>query len=159
MSDCSKNLTVRTALKKLEDRMFITSKYNGYNRNGEQVAAGLFLLLIQPKSNYQWVNGHYIDVNGDAPIKAIVRHSSFSQFGHFMMGSCRIHGERIILSGSYGGDGLPCNVPKQVYDSWGIVLPDELRAAWNNGGGWNDAGSEATAMRKWALDNLSELRK
>lgn len=29
--------------------MFITSKYSGYNRHGEQVAAGYFLILTQPK--------------------------------------------------------------------------------------------------------------
>ena len=28
--------------------MFITSKYNGYNRHGEQIAAGYFLILMQP---------------------------------------------------------------------------------------------------------------
>jgi hypothetical protein len=119
----------------------------------------LFLILIQPKADYQWVDGHYIDVNGNAPIKAIVRYTSMGQFGNWMMGSARVHGEKIILSGSYGGDGLPCSVLKGIYDSWGIVLPDELRAAWNMGGGWNGAGSEASAMRKWALENLAELRK
>ena len=26
--------------------------------------------------------------------------------------------------------------------------------AWNSGGGWNSAGSEAPAMREWAKQNL-----
>src|ERR1700690_450917 len=29
--------------------MFIRTKYSGYNRRGEQVASGLFLILMEPK--------------------------------------------------------------------------------------------------------------
>jgi hypothetical protein len=76
-----------------------------------------------------------------------------------MMGYARVHGERITLSGSYGGDGLPTSVPDAIYGAHGIVLPAELVAEWNHGGGWNGAGSEAASMRKWALQNLAELRK
>lgn len=31
--------------------MFITSKYSGYNRKDKQIAAGLFLILMQPKTD------------------------------------------------------------------------------------------------------------
>jgi hypothetical protein len=206
--------------------MFITSKYSGYNRRGEQVAAGLFLILLEPKNdsgqfpstkdvcsdcgltraNHElplftsvqeisdklhraWKHlfsercavGQRTEDNKDAceiimdaqrrvtgcryfrasnisyPIRAIVRHTSMRQLGHFMMGFARVHGHRITLSGSYGGDGLICTVPDAVYNA-GIELPVELRDAWNSGGGWNDAGSEAPAMRKWALSNLAALR-
>jgi len=79
------------------------------------------------------------------------------QFGQFMMGFARVHGHRITLSGSYGSDGLTCNVLDAVYNA-GVELPAELRDAWNSGGGWNSAGSEAPKMRQWALANLAALR-
>jgi hypothetical protein len=76
-----------------------------------------------------------------------------------MMGFIRVHGKRIVLSGSYGGDGLTCNVPDDVYGRCGIELPRELVEAWNTGGGWNSAGGEAPKMREWAMANLEALRK
>lgn len=206
--------------------MFIRTKYSGYNRHGEQCAAGLFLILMEPKHDtdrYPIVSSvcsdcgkdraahdaklpdevrevsdqlhrtwHYLfrlRVGGDSevlkdaveiildakrkvegcryfrparvsyPIKAIVRHTSFRQLGHWMMGAARVHGHRITLSGSYGGDGLTCNVPDEVYEGYGVELPEELRKAWADGGGWNSAGSEAPKMREWALQNLEELRR
>ena len=168
--------------------MFITSKYSGYNRHGEQVAAGLFLILTEPHPSSkqfpmmsdtcsdcgQSRDAHY-DAQGNTmpdatckyfrpsyinyPVKAIVRHTSLGAFGNFMMGSARVHGHRVVLSGSYGGDGLPCHVPDEVYQNYGIKLPAELYNAWKDGGGWNSAGSEASAMRKWAIENITELRK
>jgi hypothetical protein len=219
--------------------MFITYKYSGYNRRGEQVAAGLFLILTQPKYDSTAYPTHrnvcvtcgadrdthearqripqltckvhsivarikarlaagikrenltnaeldawtinefeagcetcatvreikekigctyYQPTRIDYPIRAIVRHTSFSQCGQFMMGFARVHGHSITLSGSYGADGLICSVPDAAYPL-GLELPANLREAWNKGGGWNSAGSEAPAMRKWALANLAALRK
>jgi hypothetical protein len=206
--------------------MFIKTKYSGYNRRGEQCAAGLFLILMEPKHDTEQFP-RYTDSCGECgkdkashetplpddvqavsdklhrvwaymfrlrcdeesetlrdaveivmdakhrvdgcryfrpsgvgyPIKAIVRHTSFSQCGNFMMGFARVHGKRITLSGSYGGDGLTCNVPDDVYGRCGIELPKELVESWNTGGGWNSAGSEAPKMREWAMANLEALRK
>lgn len=87
------------------------------------------------------------------PLRAIVRYVRMRQVGHWMMGSARIGSHRITLSGSYGSDGLPTTVPDSVY-KLGVPLPQELYDAWSNGGGWNCAGSEAEAMRKWALSAL-----
>ena len=120
--------------------MFITARRRGYDRNGQQVASGRFLLLVKPKG---WENR-------DKPMRALVRFTSMQQLGHFMMGECRAFGHKITVSGSYGGDGLPCDVPDAVYDK-AVEVPAELVAAWNTGGGWNGAGSEAQAMRDWAL--------
>ncbi len=205
--------------------MFITTKYAGYNRHGEQSAAGYFLILMQLKWGRQSekypefestckacgktreahqtsipfvppcadhgiiarlkarANGTEDELNAiyDAgeryvtgcaacsaqreyrahcftfsparisyPLRAIVRYVRMRQLGHFMMGSARIGSQRITLSGSYGSDGLPVSVPDEVYQM-GAELPGELYNAWNNGGGWNGAGSEAPAMRQWAL--------
>ena len=67
------------------------------------------------------------------------------------MGSARAVGHRISLSGSYGGDGLPTDVPLEVYNR-ATAVPQELIEAWNKGGGWNSAGAEAPAMAKWAKE-------
>jgi len=75
-----------------------------------------------------------------------------------MMGTARVGGRSITLSGSYGGDGLPCNVPWDVYLR-GEPIPQELQQAFWTGGGHNSAGSEAPAMRKWALETFGKEKK
>lgn len=124
--------------------------FSGYDRHGQQVRQrGLFLMLIQPPG-----------VEGcDAPIKACVRKVALHQAGHWMMGTARIYDQSYTVSGSYGADGLTMSVPQEVYDRLPVTLPDDLRDAWNKGGGHNSAGGEAQQMREWALENLEALRK
>ena len=130
--------------------MYIEPVARYYDRYGSQhTAKGLFLILIQPED----------DTACKEPIKALVRKVALRQVGHFMMGVARIYGQSISISGAYGGDGLPRSVPREIYDRAKVVLPDYLRDLWNNGGGWNGAGSEAPEMKKWALQNLEALRK
>jgi hypothetical protein len=119
--------------------MFLKTRRSGCDSDGQQVTSGSFLLLVQPKGTA-----------AKAPIRALVRFVSMRQLGHFMMGQCRAYGHSITLSGSYGSDGLPCDVPQEVYDR-AIEVPAELVAAWNTGGGWNGAGAEGPAMREWAI--------
>ena len=211
--------------------MFITSKYNGYNRHGEQIAAGYFLILMQPKtdskvfpayqdtcnlcgkgradhtekylpvytcpyhgivarlraraaakqepidSDFQEITPqpdcadcqrHTAEVTAQGcvsfhlksnsyKIRGLVRYVRMKQFGNWMMGTARILNTSITLSGSYGSDGLPCSVPDAVYDL-GVELPDELYQAWNKGGGWNGAGSEAQGMKHWALKTFPKTQ-
>lgn len=119
---------------------------SGYDRHGQQVRQrGLFLLFVQPKND------------ASSPIKCVVRKVAMKQFGHWMMGKARIHGHSVTVSGAYGGDGLPCNVPQEVYDKLTVVLPPDLYEAWNKGEGWNSAGKEAPSVRQWALANLDAL--
>jgi len=130
--------------------MYIENTFSGYNSHGEQIARRAnFLLLISPKT-YERRN---------EPIKAIVRKVALSQFGHWMMGKARIYGHTITVSGSYGSDGLICGVPDEVYDRATVVLPGALYDAWNKGGGHNSCGSKAPLMRKWANENLIQLKK
>jgi hypothetical protein len=211
--------------------MFITSKYSGYNRHGEQCAAGYFLILMQPKwestqyphyetackvcgkskeehqtsipyvpacqkhgivarlrarhdrteaeldaicnagerfvsdcsacdasKAYQSLCHTFTPASINYPIRALVRYTRMRQLGHFMMGFARVNGQRITLSGSYGSDGLPSSVPDETY-AQGIELPTELYSAWNTGGGWNDVGSEAPAMREWAKKTFPRPKK
>lgn len=89
-------------------------------------------------------------------IRALVRKVAMHQCGHWMMGSARVFGRTLSLSGSYGGDGLTVTVTREIFDK-AVPIPPELHEAWNKGGGHNSAGSEAIAMREWALANLDKL--
>ena len=134
--------------------MFIKVSKSGYTRDGQQFCQGLFLVLCQPK----WEDLPSGSPNpAGLPIHAFVRHCKMSQCGHWMIGSVKIGSHKLTMSGAYGADGLPDSVPMEVYKA-AIPLPQYLVDAWNNGGGWNSAGSEATLMREWALENLDFLQ-
>lgn len=127
--------------------MFIQPCPHGYTKDDEQYTGpGPFLILIQSPCQ------------GDA-MKGVVRSVKLTQFGPWMMGSTTIGGEKITLSGAYGNDGLPSTVSEAIYEKYGLQIPQDLYDAWNKGGGWNSAGSEAEAMRAWANANLKELRR
>ena len=120
--------------------MFITPSNRRYTENGQQKASGRFLVLVQPPG----FDG------GKVPIRALVRHTHLEQCGHFMMGFVIAFGHKLTVSGTYGSDGLPMSVPQEVYDR-ATPVPQHLIEAWNKGGGWTSAGSEAVAMRDWAI--------
>lgn len=139
--------------------MFITVKRSGYDSHDQQVTSGLFLILLQRDAwrDSAGTFGKRDLPNGAESIRAMVRQVSMRQLGHFMMGTARVKGQSLTMSGSYGSDGLPKTVQDTIWEQ-AIPLPAELYAAWNTGGGWNGAGSEAEAMRQWALENLAALR-
>lgn len=92
-----------------------------------------------------------------------VRHVALRQLGQFMMGFARVEGKTISVSGAYGNDGLPLAPEKLPRPKDAVQVPQELRDAWNNGGGWNGAGSEADMMRKWvryyiAINSATRLK-
>ena len=132
-------------------------KGHSYYRNGEQYhSKAPFLILVQAP--------YVLHKAGDPPrpsmldtTRAIVRDVALHQCGHFMMGSARAWGHRIPISGAYGSDGNPREVPQEVYDR-AIPVPREIMDAWNTGNGWNGTGSEAPSMHRWALDNMDKLQ-
>lgn len=123
--------------------MFLTNKSRGYDRYGQQRASGKFLVFMQPEINGSLFAGTKM------PIRCLVRSCALKQLGHFMMGTIRVKGRSITVSGTYGGDGLPKSVPEDIYNL-GVELPKDLYEAWNKGGGWNGAGSEGAAVHAWA---------
>lgn len=140
--------------------MFIKVDKSGYNKHGEQFCHGYFLLMMQPDTRDpevpdDWRGPDGIAKYGKNTMRCAVVYTKFSQFGQFMMGRAHLLGHKLILSGAYGGDGLSCDVPWKVYQS-GMPLPDDLYDAWNHGGGWNSAGSEAEAMKKFGLKLLKD---
>lgn len=83
---------------------------------------------------------------------AVVRYCSLRQMGHWMMGTIRIAGQPITISGSYGGDGLPRDYEDLSLKARSKVIevPKDIEDAFWAGGGHNCAGSEATVIRQWA---------
>jgi hypothetical protein len=132
--------------------MFIAHAKRSFTKSGEQRAQGTFLMLMSLDPYNPETPKHLKN-----EIRSLVLPSvRMRQCGHFMMSSFLFTQFephiRVPLSGSYGGDGLPRTVPLPIFEL-GAKLPDELRKAWNEGGGWNSAGSEANAMQKWAIEN------
>lgn len=119
--------------------MYIEPTQTYYVGTEQRSRRARFLILLQPDTG-DW---------NKYPIRAVVRKVALSQVGCWMMGSARIGGKKITLSGSYGSDGLPKSVPMEIYEK-GVVLPDYLVEAWSKGGGWNSAGSESQVMAEWA---------
>jgi hypothetical protein len=128
--------------------MFLTVDRSGYNRDGEQVSHGPFLCIFNKESGGE--------------LRCIVRHVRMRQCGHWMMASVRVGSERFVLSGTYGGDGLPIlDLDGRTERLWEKLhpLPADLTEAFWKGGGWNSAGSEGPALHAWGRQHLQELRR
>ena len=92
--------------------------------------------------------------SGPGNVYAVVRMVALRQFGQFMTGKAKIGSRWENVSGAYGGDGLPMTINELPKDA--VKLPRKLYDAWSKGGGWNSAGVEAPAMRKWAIETFKE---
>lgn len=146
--------------------MFIQVTKSGYTRRETQYTQGKFLIIIcDPNSS---------DLRPE--LRAYIRHTSFSPFGNFMMGTAKIGKIRLVLSGTYGNDGLPIHLPnKSVYpitkqvvvphtitqeeinSVWegALRIPKELQTAFWEGGGHNTGGKEMPSLKAWALKILA----
>lgn len=119
--------------------------YLYYSNDGQQhTTRGDFLILST-------MTGESIPT-----MRAIVRKVALTQFGHFMMGYARVNGKSIVVSGSYGSDGLPI-INNDLY-AVSFPVPQYLYDLWAKGNGWNSVGNEASEFRKWALENLETLK-
>lgn len=123
--------------------MYIRSTMRGYDRHGQQRASGLFLAVF----------------SRGRELRAVVRSVRLTQFGHWMMGDMTIAKCKFTMSGCYGHDGLPGDMP--IDRIWNLLLPvpAELTEKFWKGGGHNTCGEEGPEMHQWALDNLKALRK
>ena len=115
--------------------MFLNGR-SWYNVNGQR-SAGSFLAIVTPG----W---------GPArAMRAVVRYVQMRQSGHFMVGEMKLMGHRIPLSGTYGRDGLCCDIPEEVYEA-ALPVPDFVYEAWRV--------EKDDVIRAWALENLDSLR-
>jgi hypothetical protein len=114
--------------------MYLTRGHTYYRGTEQCSARGSFLLLLQLADKPLGPGNTY----------AVIRKVALRQFGHFMMGRVRLGPRWYSVSGAYGSDGLPMTVAVLPKDA--VPLPRNLYDAWSKG-----AGSEAPAMRDWAL--------
>lgn len=135
--------------------MYIRGGQGYYARDGSQHARrGQFLILLTED-----------DFIEKRQLYAITRQVALSQVGHWMMGTARMYGHSVTMSGAYGSDGLTISVsrlPEPIRDrvrAEMAPLPDWLYRLWADGGGWNSAGSEADKMRKWARETFPSRRR
>lgn len=142
--------------------MFLNTKYGGYNRHGEQTAGGAFLILFNRVSNEGWPTDPTVPFFRPPAerreLRCLVRYVRMTQFGHFMMGRVRVGEHKLGLSGSYGADGLPCDPPPNLWERL-HPLPTTLAELYWKSDGHNSSGAEGPALRTWALENLSTLKK
>lgn len=124
--------------------MYLNNSGHTYYQGGSQAhTRAPFLLLVQPKD----ISSAQLK---DFPPRAIVRQVALRQCGQFMMGFARAYGHSITVSGAFGGDGLPCDVPMEVYERATEIPADVLAAYWGIDD-WAGKGGEGKAVvRSWA---------
>ena len=139
--------------------MYIKATRRCYAGTEQHTGRQWFLLLVEPGKKVKSLSGYEYyasDMGGPRP-RAIVRKVALGQLGHFMMGYAHAFGHKIPCTGDYGNLGLICSVDKDVYDK-AVELPEEVYQAWaTDTTGWNSAGKSGVPLRKWAIENFSEL--
>lgn len=150
--------------------MYLTGM-NYCTRSGEQRSEGDFLIVFS-------------DPAGTRELRCLVRSVRMRQCGHWMIGHVKICRYEIGLSGGFGNDGLPCELKRHLVVTeengereakhvdipaedieriWKQLTPmpvDLAERYWKADDGHNSVpGSVAGDIRKWALENLKELRK
>ena len=123
--------------------MYIENSKTYYTNHGQKSTRANFLILVQSEDRPLGPNN----------FRGLVRKVVMRQCGNWMMGTARVANESLTLSGAYGGDGLPKTVSEKIFEK-GTPVPKALYDAWDKGGGWNSCGSEADAMRAWALKEI-----
>lgn len=122
-------------------------------------------------SRYQsYVSGPFLILFSKTPgkeVRALVRHVSLRQSGHFMVGRAHaalMHHRKpsteftIPLSGTFGADGLtrdPDEIVTEGYNIWDYLLqlPDDLTRKF-----WKDESGYGAQLHEWAVANRDNLR-
>lgn len=129
--------------------MYLTNEGTTYYRGTEQChSRAPFLILFSGSEKYT--------ASGKPVLYAAVRKVALRQCGHWMMGSARIAGTRIPISGSCGADGLPCE-----YDSLSpavrsklMPVPEDTAIVYWSDDGHNTIGKAAPTVRAWAIEHF-----
>lgn len=124
------------------------NSYTYYSDDGQQRhTKGDFLIFAVPEDGRC----------APSTLRACVRKVALEQTGHWMMGTARVGGESLTVSGSYGNNGLPMRVDREIWERFMTPVPERLYEAWNGGGGHNSTGAEREAVVAWAKGNLDAL--
>jgi hypothetical protein len=127
--------------------MFLYVTSGGYDRHGQQKTAGAFLwVVLAPGFDFR-------------KARAFVRHVKLEQCGHWMMGEIKVGKHTQTISGAYGADGLPDDASQHVWEQ-AVPIPAEIMETWaKSTSGHNGPGDEYHPIRRWANDNIEELRR
>lgn len=115
--------------------MFLRLDDKHYDRYGQQMARGLFLILFSK----------------DKEIRAVTRTVTLRQLGHFMMGSARVGGKKIAVSGAFGNDGLPRDAPASLWDKL-LPVPQKIAEQF-----WHDKKGSDKLLIEWATKRKFDL--
>lgn len=140
------------------------SGFTYYDSGSQRHSRGSFLLLACDHSDRMILPGGDDDrpeviqlgkIGGHryyARLYGCVRTVALEQLGHFMMGTARVGGQRIVVSGAYGSDGLPLDWDGLTSRArrFFIPVPPKASVAYWQGNGWSGAGSEYDTLAKWA---------
>ena len=132
-----------------------------YDRHGQQHSGRRQYLALFSWNRYKAAKeGQTQDVlcypNGKPRLWAAVRSCALSQFGHFMMGTIRIGGKSITVSGPIGHDGLPLDLQDVplTHHARLTEVPADIAALYWADDGHNDIGSARTALQQWAKETF-----
>lgn len=138
--------------------VFLTNTSSGYNRDGEQFCEGKFLIIFDHPDDK--------DFSKKRELCCLVKNVHMRQVGNWMMALVTFPSYVLSLSGSYGGDGLPCsphsddgrNWLRQLWPRLHVVPPEIVDLFWNDNG-HNSSGKNGPAIRDWATAHITELAK
>lgn len=136
----------------------INRSKSGYDSDGQQVAVGDYLVAFEYHPLHPPAHGQF-EVEGEKFLRiyACVRPVTLKQLGHWMMGSVKIAGIEITLSGEFGNDGLPkCLADFSDADQDRLLdnlaeMPTDIAHQYWNSSGHNCVGPTADVIRNWAI--------
>lgn len=89
----------------------------------------------------------------DNNLYACVRQVALRQVGHFMMGSARIGGQSVTVSGLFGSDGLPLTIDRDIdratVERLFVRVPDAIASLYWSYDGYHRGESYDPAIRKY----------
>lgn len=132
--------------------MFISKSHGGYYRGTEQHSGrGRYLAL--------WSGDAKDPQTGKPRLYATVRSCALHQLGHWMMGTIRVAGQSVTVSGPCGSDGLPMDLSKLTPTAQAklIEVPADVAAVYWADNGHNDIGQPAEdVLRQWARQTFTK---
>lgn len=135
--------------------MYVGQSYTYYSGSEQRASRGDFLMIatFDTDVDYQEICeecGEHHKV-----LFACVRKVAMGQFGHFMMGTARVGGQSLTVSGPIGHDGLPMapwntrNLSDDMIARYFVKVPVNVAHAYWTAHGWNDCGEATPVLRSY----------
>lgn len=135
--------------------MFIGKAQTGYDRDGQQTAHGYFMIWGQD-------HDHTPQNHTTGQVWATVRQVCMKPLGNFMCGKAQIGKYYIPLSGTLGGDGLPCHWWSDRFGNPDLMqvwlkryferVPQAILDVWSKDQGHNTLNDSTGLIRAYGED-------